>query len=240
MTAIASDSSLIESLPLLAQLGREELARILGASTVQHYPPGAVIFREGEQPDTLDVVVSGTVEIYCNANGREWGAMLMNSGDIIAPGAALFDEPHAVCARTLGPCRILLIDGACIRAEARTCAPLAMHLARALAGQFRVAIRQVIDLKSRNAAQRLGSFLLKLADRSNVPMPELPMRKRNLAARIGMTPETLSRTLQILADNGLVVRGRQIIVRDRERIEDFCGPEPYRPPAEDALQVHVL
>jgi hypothetical protein len=55
-----------------------------------------------------------------------------------------------------------------------------------------------------------------------------------------MTPETLSRTLQILADNGLVVRGRQIIIRDRERIERFCGPSGRRQIAEDALQVHVL
>jgi CRP/FNR family transcriptional activator FtrB len=66
------------------------------------------------------------------------------------------------------------------------------------------------------------------------------MRKRNLAARIGMTPETLSRTLQVLADNGLVVRGRQIIVRDRDRITEFCGPDPYSPATGEKLEVHVL
>ena len=66
------------------------------------------------------------------------------------------------------------------------------------------------------------------------------MRKRNLAARIGMTPETLSRTLQTLADNGLVVRGRQIIVRDRARIESFCGADVGSPPLDESLQVHIL
>ena len=240
MAVTRADEDLVERLPLLADLGRDELARLLKLSCVRRYPPGTLIFEEGERPDTLHVVVSGTVEVYSTGNGREWGLMLMNSGDIMSPGAVLFDEPHTVSARTLGFCRMFLIDADRVRAEAAHCAQFAIQLGRALAGQFRVAIRQVVDLKSRNAAQRLGSFLLKLADRSSVPTPELPMRKRNLAARIGMTPETLSRTLQILAANGLVVRGRQIIVRDRERIEDFCGPEPYRPPAEDALQVHVL
>jgi hypothetical protein len=50
----------------------------------------------------------------------------------------------------------------------------------------------------------------------------------------------LSRALQILADNGLVVRGRQIIVRDRDKIEAFCGPDPYCPGTEERLEVHVL
>jgi CRP/FNR family transcriptional activator FtrB len=156
------------------------------------------------------------------------------------PGAVLFREPYVASARTLGSARLLLLDADRVRTQAATSGQFAIRLSRAMAGQFRVAVRQVLDLKSRNAAQRLASFLLKFADKSAAPMPELPMRKRNLAARIGMTPETLSRTLQILADNGLVVRGRQIIIRDRERIERFCGPSGRRQIAEDALQVHVL
>jgi CRP/FNR family transcriptional activator FtrB len=103
-----------------------------------------------------------------------------------------------------------------------------------------MAMRQVLELKCRNAAQRLGSFLLKLSDKADLGSAELPMPKRNLAARIGMTPETLSRTLQVLADNGLVVRGRQIIVRDRRQIETFCGPDPC--PVSDAehLKINAL
>jgi hypothetical protein len=55
-----------------------------------------------------------------------------------------------------------------------------------------------------------------------------------------MQPETLSRTLQTLADNGLYLRGRQIIVRDREAIEAFCGPDPYPSSDEHQLGVHAL
>jgi len=55
-----------------------------------------------------------------------------------------------------------------------------------------------------------------------------------------MTPETLSRTLQILADNGLQVRGRQIIVRDRSRIEDFCGPDPCPVSESERLKINAL
>jgi CRP/FNR family transcriptional activator FtrB len=236
----AADRELVAGLPVFSGLGRQEFARLLQCSTVERYPPGTLLFHAGDHPDKLHIILSGTVEIFSSGGGREWGVMLMNSGDLVMPAAVLFQERYATSARTLGSCRILVIDADRVRAEAAESAPFALRLSRAMAGQFRVAVRQVLDLKSRNAAQRLASFLLKIVDTSDCPAPELPMRKRNLAARIGMTPETLSRTLQILADNGLLVRGRQIIVRDREKITEFCGPDPYCPAAEDRLEVHVL
>ena len=61
-----------------------------------------------------------------------------------------------------------------------------------------------------------------------------------LASRIGMQPETLSRTLQTLAANGLYLRGREIIVTNRAAIEEFCGPDPYPPASEYELGVHAL
>lgn len=235
-----ADTDLAASLPVFSGLGRPELARLLQFSSVQRYPPGTLLFHEGDQPDKLHVILSGTVEIFSDGSGREWGVMLMNAGDLFVPAAVLFNERYTISARTLGFCRMLLLDAKHVRAVAAESAKFAMQLSRAMAGQFRVAIRQVLDLKSRNAAQRLANFLLKIVDSSPCPAPELPMRKRNLAARIGMTPETLSRTLQVLADNGLVVRGRQIIVRDREKIQAFCGPDPYSSAAEEKLEVHVL
>ena len=235
-----ADTDLAANLPVFSGLGRPELARLLQFSSVQRYPPGTLLFHEGDQPDKLHVILSGTVEIFSDGSGREWGVMLMNAGDLFVPAAVLFNERYTISARTLDFCRMLLLDAKHVRAVAAESAKFAMQLSRAMAGQFRVAIRQVLDLKSRNAAQRLANFLLKIVDSSPCPAPELPMRKRNLAARIGMTPETLSRTLQVLADNGLVVRGRQIIVRDREKIQAFCGPDPYSSAAEEKLEVHVL
>jgi CRP/FNR family transcriptional activator FtrB len=237
---VTAEMDAVAGLPIFSELGREELTRLLQASSIERYPSGTILFHERDLPEKLHVILSGTIEVYSNGGEREWGVMLMNAGDICMPGSVLFNEPYTTSARTLGLCRMLLIDAERVRTEAAACAQFALQIGRAMAGQFRVAIRQVLDLKTRNAAQRLASFLLKIVDSSTCTVPELPMRKRNLAARIGMTPETLSRTLQILADNGLVVRGREIIVRDRERIEAFRGPDPYRPETEDKLEVHVL
>lgn len=240
MAVTTAEKELVAGLPVFSGLGRAQLTRLLQSSAIERHPPGTLLFRAGDRAEALHIILSGTVEIFSNGTGREWGVMLMNSGDLFMPAAVLFNERYTVSARTVGFCRMLLIDAERVRAEASESAPFAMQLSRAMAGQFRVAVRQVLDLKSRNAAQRLANFLLRIVDSSPCATPELPMRKRSLAARIGMTPETLSRTLQILADNGLVVRGRQVIVRDRARIQEFCGPDPYCPAAEDRLEVHAL
>ena len=106
---------------------------------------------------------------------------------------------------------------------------------------FGDAVKIILDLKCRSPSQRLGAFLLRLHDAAQPgPPAEVPFSKRQLASRIGMQPETLSRTLQTLAANGLYLRGREIMVTNRAAIEEFCGPDPYPPATEYELGVHAL
>lgn len=231
----------VRSLPLLRSLGDERLEHVLSYSSVERYPSGTVLFKEGGLPDHLHVLLSGTVELYTSHAPRDCGILLMSAGDLFMPAAALFNEPYLNSARALTTSRILLLNAKVAREEFSRSAELAMQISKVLAGQFRMAVRHVIDLKCRNAAQRLAAFLLRLVDESDVPgTAELPIPKRNLASRVGMTAETLSRTLQTLADNGLVVRGNRVLLRDRSRIEAFCGPPPYADVAEEELGVHAL
>jgi CRP/FNR family transcriptional regulator, transcriptional activator FtrB len=237
---IANDLAGLEGLPIFAGLAMAVVYRLLSFASIGDFAPGTLLFEEGEQPQVLYVMIKGIAEMFSTLEGRDCGVMLMNPGDVFVPAAVLFGTPYATSARTMARCRMLLIDAEAVRAEAARTAQFGMHLSRAIAGQFRLAVREVIDLKTRTAAQRLASFLLRVIDSSDAPAPALPMRKRDLAARIGMTPETLSRSFQILADNGLLVRGKQIIVKDRARIERFCGPGRYRSDTEDLLQVKAL
>ena len=236
-----ADRESVRRLPLLAPLTDEQLERVLRFSTVQRYAAGAILFEEGDLPDHLHAVLSGTVELYTCHGSRDCGILLMSAGDIFMPAAALFKEPYLNSARVLTSSRLLLLNAQVIREEVARTPELALQASRVLAGQFRMAVRHVIDLKCRNAGQRLAAFLLRLVDESSVPdAAELPIPKRSLASRVGMTAETLSRTLQTLADNGLVVRGSRVLLRDRAKIEAFCGPPPYADAAECGLGVNAI
>lgn len=227
--------------PLLASLPKSVRDRMLASSHVERFAPRAQIFGDGETPTHLHLILSGIVDLAAAYKGNECTALMMAAGDVFMPAAALYSEPYLVTARSLTASRILMIEADVVRTEARDCVELALALARVLAGQWRVALKIILDLKCRSPSQRLAAFLLRLHDASRPGIPaEVPFSKRQLASRIGMQPETLSRTLQTLAANGLYLRGRQIIVTNRRAIEEFCGPDPYPPASEYELGVHAL
>lgn len=237
----APDLEAAKKLPMFASLEQPQLARLMRDSKVRSYGSNSVLFEEGKEPEYLHVLLKGVVELYTAFGPRECGILLLSPGDIFMPAASLFNEPYLNSARVLRRARVLMLDAEVVRAEATSSTELALRLSRALAGQFRMALRHIIDLKCRSAPQRLASFLLRLVDESSLSASaELPVSKRSLAARVGMTAETLSRTFQTLAEHGLQVRGTRVILHDRERIEAFAGPRLYQDDDEAGLDVYAF
>lgn len=236
-----SDKEAAARLPLFSGIEAQVIERTLADAAVQRVPSGTLLFKEGDPATFVHVLMSGMVEISKVNGRRECGVLMFTSGDIFMPAAALFDGPYLISGRVLTTSRVILLNGRTLRDQASQCPALAMRICQLVAGQWRMAVRHILDLKCRSAPQRLGAFLLRLVDESPIAdNAELPFPKRHLAARVGMTAETLSRTLQLLADNGLHVRGTRILVKDRARIEKFCGPDPYPDRAEASLGVHAL
>lgn len=226
---------------LLAGVPAATRDRVLARARVERFPARELLFSEGNIPEKLYVVLNGIVDLSRLHGQRECNVMMMLAGDLFMAAAALYREPSLISARTLTPCRILVLDAETVREEARRSPALARNISQVLAGQWRVALRIILELKGRLPSERLAAFLLRLHDsRPAGAVAEIPFSKRQLAARIGMQPETLSRALQTLAANGLLLRGRQIIVNDRAKAEAFCGPDPYPPGNEGQLGVHTL
>jgi CRP/FNR family transcriptional activator FtrB len=167
--------------------------------------------------------------------------MLLSTKDLLLPASALFGEPSIVSARALTTTKVVVFGAAEVSAAMEVSRVLANNILKAMSGHWRMTVRNVLDLNCRTAAQRLAAFLLRLVDlQPDCGAPILPIAKRHLAARLGMTAETLSRMLQVVADNGVHVRGRTIIVNDRARAEAFCGPDPYPGGDERGLNVFAL
>lgn len=241
----ADRASRIEALagqvPFLAALPVPTRERLLEKARIERFAQRAVLLKDGEVPKDLHIVLNGIVDLSCTYKAHECTALILSAGDVSMPAAALFQEHYLISARALTPARVLLIDSETLREEARRSPELALSLARIIAGQWRLALKIILDLKCRTPSQRLASFLLRLHDaQRSEAVAEVPFSKRQLASRVGMQPETLSRTLQTLAANGLYLRGREIVLKDRQAIEAFCGPDPYPAGDEGDLGVYAL
>jgi CRP/FNR family transcriptional regulator len=79
-------------------------------------------------------------------------------------------------------------------------------------------------LGRKTAAERVASFLLMMADRGGDNALELPMSRSDIADYLGLTIETISRTISQLTDRKIIRRsdGSRILIRDREALEDLA------------------
>ena len=231
----------ILGLPLFDGVERDLVECLAAHSTARQYRSGATLMEQGATVARYQIISRGIVELVRTNGDHDFGVLLLSARDLVMPSAATFGEPTLVTVRALTTTRTVEIDVPLLRVALERSARLSFNLMKAMSGQWRMSVRNILDLNSRTAAQRLASFLLRLADlQQEGASPVLPIPKRHLALRLGITPETLSRTLQIVADHGLHLRGHAIMVRDRSAIEAFCGPDPYERRDERPLSVFAF
>lgn len=229
-----------DSIPFVREFSADIQAALLASSVAKTLRKGERLNSAGERPDSLAIILSGMVELGGTETDAHCGVLLLTSGDLVTPMAVLYGEPCLTSATALTRTRLLLVSRSTVVQQASRQPEVALALARTMGAQWRMAVRHIIDLKSRTASERLAAFLLRLVEHSGDRIVKLPFSKGTLAARLGITPETLSRVTQVVAANGIVLRGTQILVRDRAKAERFCGPEPYPGPDEVPLHVHAL
>lgn len=229
-----------DTIPFVHEFSAEVRAALLASSVAKVLKKGERLFKVGEHPKSLAIILSGMIELCGTESNDECGVLLLTSGDLVTPAAVVFEEPCLTSATALMPTRVLLLAGSTVTDQARERSEVALALARTMGAQWRMAVRHLIDLKSRTAGERLAAFLLRCNDNSEDERAILPFSKGALAARLGVKPETLSRVIQVVAANGIVLRGSRIIVRNRVKAERYCGPDPYSKTDESALNVHAL
>lgn len=213
--------------PLLQGLPEEALQRLLCRAEVKSYAKEHVLFEEGSNAKCLFALLQGVVELYTPRPRRDAVILLMWPGDIFMPAATLTGEPYLLSGRALGRIEILQFDAKQIVEELGRNHEFSYRMLRVVADQFRRTVRHLKDLKVRTGPERVAAFMLRLVLQTGKGgYADLPLPKASIASRLGLTPESFSRALNELSDQGLTVRGTRIIVNDREKLKKFCHPDP--------------
>lgn len=239
--AVSPNLSGVRQSALFDGVEDEVVSRLLEHCTAEHFSPSSMILRQDETPGRLLIISQGVVDLTRTIGAREIGVVLLTSGDLVLPAPSIFRQVSLLSARALSRTRCCGLRVSAVKEAMRQSSAFTANLLAITSAQWRMSVRSILDFNSRTAAQRLAAFLLHVADRQpGEAAPTLPIAKRHLAVRLAMSPETLSRTLQMVAEHGLHLRGRAILIRDRNKVEQFCGPDPYAGPDERELGVFAL
>jgi CRP-like cAMP-binding protein len=176
------------------------------------------IYGENEPADYLYKVVSGTVRTYkVLVDGRRQIGGFYLSGDIF--GLETGDE-HAFSAEAITDSKIIVIKRSAVVALAARDNDVARQMWALTARELhRVQDRILVLIKS--AQERVAGFLLEMADRaSDGGAVELPMSRQDIADYLGLTIETVSRTLTQLEKTATIElpSSRRILLRNRSAL----------------------
>jgi CRP/FNR family transcriptional activator FtrB len=209
------------------------LDRLAEISGLQRISKGSILFREGEPAHFVYVLAEGSVSLLSGPRHEEIIAEFMEAGDIILIAPALLRLPYMVTAKAVTDLLVVMIAAEEFTRFSESELALSVALNRMLARHWRLLLRHLTQTKSRDADRRVIRYLM-----DNVGTTEgtacfvLPGSKKDLAAHLGITPETLSRSLKRLSRLGVTSTGPQMHIADvcrlRVLLQDtrHAGPLP--------------
>ncbi|HXY59408.1 MAG TPA: Crp/Fnr family transcriptional regulator [Methylocystis sp.] len=210
----------LREFPIFAAFDDATLRRLASEAKVETYADGEAIFRQGDAASALMLVVSGFVKLLrTSASGDETVICIRGDRAAIADAPTSVHETCHVSAEAVGPTTVLKIPASKFRglmAEQPALAMAALDEAKRAVAEL---VGEIESLKSHSADQRLARFLLSLcpaeAERRRF---RLPYDKRLIAARLGVTQETLSRAFARLREFGVRTETRDVSVESAARL----------------------
>jgi CRP/FNR family cyclic AMP-dependent transcriptional regulator len=169
------------------------------------FPKNTVVVSEGDQTDSLYIIVSGRVKIYVSDDkGKEIVLSEAASGEYF--GEMVLDEgPRSASVKTLEPTQFLVIPKEDFTEFLVKSPEFSLRLILKLIRRVRALTNEVKNLALMDVYGRVARMLLDLAvDRDGVLVIEKRPTQQEMADRVGASREMVSRILGDLTSGGYI------------------------------------
>jgi CRP-like cAMP-binding protein len=203
----------------------EAAEALAGSLSYAEYGRGDTIFAEGEQGDTLYIVIRGKVKVGRKAaDGRENMLSVMGPSDMFGE-LSLFDPgPRTASATAVTDARVASLAHTSLRPWITDRPEIAEQLLRVLARRLRRTNDALADLIFTDVPGRVAKALLGLAERfgtedSDGVRVHHDLTQEELAQLVGASRETVNKALADFASRGWMrVDSRAVTILDHERL----------------------
>lgn len=223
----------VQLVPLFDGLALDDQMEIQRKTRFRTFGKGDIVFSPASEPQ-LTIVARGSMKVYrISPNGREQllrvvepggyegEARLFDTDGAVATGVAANAVPaHNLYGEALGDTKVCILRRSDFMELLGAHPQLSLRLLSAVAGKMARAEEQAQFLTMGRVEERLAMYLLDLSKgEGGSPRIHIPMTMRELASYLGTTPETLSRKLRFLEEEGYIARRRRdILIRDPRRL----------------------
>lgn len=211
----------LRSCQLFAGLSAADLGIVAGFTVTQSLPKDAYLFHEGDPARGFYLVQSGAINVHrVSAAGKEQVIHVFRAGESFAEASLASPTGYPAHARAVESSTVLLLPKAAVLEFIGGRPDLALRMLGSMSAHLRVLVAMLDDLTLKDVETRLLNWLVKHHRAAPGGVIRLPGTKRVLAAELGTSSETLSRTLARLRASGLIsVAAKTITIHDSVRLD---------------------
>ncbi len=218
--------SFLESHPLTSAFEGEQRDRLLKAIHPHSVAVQDHIFQQEDRADCFYLVVSGLVKLYrVSQEGQEKVIEIVQPGMSFAEAVMFMERPvFPVNAQAIKPTEVLAVSSPVYRELLQENPQSAFRLMGDLSIRLHKRLNEIETLTLQNATYRVIRYFL-----ANLPKEaddgcsiQLPASKRLIASHLAIQPETFSRILAKLKDEGIIeVAAREIRINSLDALYDY-------------------
>ena len=190
---------------------------LAAGAVVRHFPKNAVLINDGEQGDSLFIVLSGRLKVYAsNEAGKEIVIDFHGPGECVGE-MSLDGTPRSASVMTTEPTTCAIVSRAQFREFIRESPDFALYLIGKLIQRARRATENVKSLALSDVYGRLVRLLGSLArDVDGRMVVSERFTQQEIAERVGASRDMISRLMKDLVAGGyLAVEDRSIVILKR-------------------------
>jgi CRP/FNR family transcriptional regulator, cyclic AMP receptor protein len=213
------------------QLSPDELKDFDAIKHVSAYPADAILFMEQERSRGIYLLCQGQIKLsFTSRGGKTLVLRIAKSGEILGLLSTLSGNQYEVTAETLRPCQVAFVSRTDFQKFLRKHPAVFQRVASHLGWEYKVACERLhaVGLGA-SICERLAKFLLNWSAQGGAPGNgtrfTIPLSHEEIAAHIGTTRESVTRTLSEFRDRGLIeTLGPIFMIADRAALQEFRVP----------------
>jgi CRP/FNR family transcriptional regulator len=192
----------IDEAPFFKELGEDHRAELGHICSMKQVKKRGYLFHEGEHGTSMFLLAGGNIQLHKNTeDGREVVIRVLGPGEVFAEVVLFEKERYPVSARAVTSADVVVFPRAEIHRLLAEEGFRNDFIAMLMAKQRYLAER-IQELTTKDIEHRLFAFLR--SQYGEKKAIRTPLSKKDIAAAIGTTPESLSRLIQRLTEENII------------------------------------
>lgn len=212
------DRSLVQGLPLFADLNPRQLDEVLQEARSARYPKNTALFEQGAAATSFFVLLHGHLRVVkLTPDGQQVVVRFVAPGEVCGVAKAIGRDTYPATAIAVVDSVALVWPSSAWPDLAAKHPGLLVNTLQTVGSRLQEAHTRVVEMSTEQVEHRVAHALLRLAKQAGRKVEggieiDFPISRQDIAEMTGTTLHTVSRILSAWDGRGLIEGGRQRIV----------------------------